>query len=161
MLRIETPADAVPIRDLTRRAFRGQPHSDGSEPAIIDRLRAANALTVSLVAADDHAIVGHIAISPVTWPGEGRWVGLGPVSVDPDHQGQGIGTALIQRALDDIRGQGYDGCVVLGDPAFYARLGFRNDPRFTYPGAPPEYFSALAFSPVKGSGPVQYAPAFG
>ena len=160
-LRLETPGDAAAIHDLTRHAFVGQPHSDGSEPAIVDRLRAADALTVSLVAVEDDAVIGHVAMSPVTWPGTGRWAGLGPVSVDPDRQHTGIGSALIRQALADIRTQGFDGCVVLGDPAYYARFGFQPDPRFTYPGPPPEYFMVLPFGSVSGDGPVRYHPAFG
>jgi len=146
---------------VTERAFDGHPHSDGSEPAIIERLRAAGALTVSLVAVRDDQIIGHIAVSPVQWDGGDRWFGLGPVSVDRPHQGDGVGSALVRAALDEIRRLGAAGCVLAGDPAYYGRFGFRTDPRWTYAGLPPEYFMALSFTPVTGSGAVRYHPAFG
>lgn len=160
-LRAESDGDADAIALVTRRAFDGAPHSDGSEADIIDRLRQAGALIVSLIAVEDDQVVGHVAISPVEWPGSGRWAGLGPVSVEPDRQGAGIGAALIRRALSEIQAQGFDGCVVLGDPRYYQRFGFGADPRFVYPGPPPEYFMILSFGTVEGAGVVRYHSAFG
>ena len=161
-IRPEDPADVDAIRDLTARAFDGHPHSDGSEPAIIDRLRTADALTLSLVALDEtERLIGHIAISPVNWQGGDGWFGLGPVSVEPGLQGQGIGSALIETALALLRADRAAGCVLAGDPAYYTRFGFQADPRWTYSGLPSEYFMALAFSPVTGQGEVRYHPAFG
>jgi len=83
------------------------------------------------------------------------------VSVAPDRQSQGIGRALIEAGLADLRQRGARGCVVMGEPAYYGRFGFVPDPRLTYPGPPPEYFMALAFGPAEGSGDVRYHPAFG
>jgi len=65
-VRDETPDDAAAIAALTTAAFRGAPHASGTEAAIVDVLRATNALTISLAAVDDSGIVGHIAFSPVT-----------------------------------------------------------------------------------------------
>ncbi|MBN8553679.1 MAG: N-acetyltransferase [Caulobacterales bacterium] len=160
-IRAEQPGDVVAIRAVTQRAFDGHPHSDGTEPDIIERLRAAGSLTVSLVALQDDRIIGHIALSPVDWAGGAGWFGLGPVSIDPAHQRAGVGSALITAALDQIRKHGAAGCVLAGDPAYYRRFGFRVDPRWTYDGLPPEYFMALAFAPTDGSGPVRYHSAFG
>ncbi len=161
ILRPETQADQAAIRALTAAAFDGHPHSDGSEPRIIDALRDAGALTLSLVAELDGRIVGHAAFSPVEWSAQPGWFGLGPVSVAPAHQGQGIGGRLIETGLGDLRRNGARGCVVLGDPAYYTRFGFAQDPRLTYPGLPPEYFMALSFGPITGTGPVRYDPSFG
>lgn len=148
------------IHDLTRRAFEGHAHSDGSEPDIVDRLRDADALTVSLLADVAGTIVGHVAFSPVAWDGHGQWAGLGPVSVDPDYQRRGIGDSLIREGLSRIRSSGFDGCVVLGEPGYYGRFGFVPDGRLTYPGVPPEYFTVLAFGPILGEGEVRYHSAF-
>ncbi len=161
ILRPETETDRAAIGALTAAAFDGHPHSDGSEPRIIDALRDAGALTLSLVAEVDGQAVGHAAFSPVEWPGQGDWFGLGPVSVAPDRQNQGIGRRLIEAGLDDLRQRGARGCVVMGEPAYYSRFGFVQDPCLTYPGPPREYFMALAFGPVEGSGDVRYHPAFG
>ncbi len=160
-IRSERSFDIAAIRAVTERAFDGHPHSDGSEPAIIEHLRAADALFLSLVAVQNDQVIGHIAVSPVQWDGGDRWFGLGPISVDPVHQGDGVGLALVRAALDEVRSRGTAGCVVAGDPAYYRRFGFQTDPRWTYAGLPPEHFMALSFTPVTGSGPVRYHPAFG
>jgi len=161
LIRAEQPGDIAAIRAVTQRAFDGHPHSDGSEPSIIERLRVAGALSLSLVAVQADRIIGHIALSPVDWAGGDGWFGLGPVTVDPAHQRAGVGSALITAALDQIRQTGAAGCVLAGDPAYYERFGFRADPRWTFDGLPPEYFLALAFGPVTGSGTVRYHSAFG
>lgn len=161
ILRPETQADRAAIRALTAAAFDGHPHSDGSEPRIIDALRDAGALAPSLVAELDGRIIGHAAFSPVDWSAQPGWFGLGPVSVTPAHQGHGIGGRLIEMGLNELRRNGARGCVVMGDPAYYGRFGFVQDPRLIYPGPPPEYFMALGFGLIEGSGHVRYHPAFG
>lgn len=161
IIRDETAADVDAIRALTAVAFADMPYSYGSEPAIIDRLREAGALTLSLVAGDQGQVVGHVAFSPVTIVGEAEgWYGLGPISVLPACQGQGIGSALVIEGLKRLRGLDAKGCVLAGNPAYYGRFGFSVDPDFVYPGIPPEYFMRLAFSPVYAGGTVAYHPAF-
>ncbi len=162
IIRPETDGDRAVIRDVTAAAFAGHPHSDQSEPLIIDRLRVAGALTLSLVAAEGEQVVGHIAFSPVTiTPRATGWYGLGPVSVRPDRQGQGIGSTLVREGLDKLREIGAAGCVLVGDPAFYEKFGFRNDPALVFPGCAPQYFMVLALSEARVSGTVTYHPAFG
>lgn len=160
-LRPEIPSDADAIRRLTDAAFRDAPHSDGTEAAIVDALRRVDALTVSLVAEADGAIVGHAAFSPVTIDGtHSGWFGLGPVSVEPGRQRLGIGSALVRAGLDRLRAQGAAGCVVLGEPGYYGRFGFAADPRLRLAGVPPEYFQRLAFTDDVPAGEVAYHPAF-
>ena len=161
LLRPERPDDADAIRALTETAFRTAPHADGTEHIIIDRLRTAGALTLSLVVEADGAIVGHVAFSPVTVSdGSAGWYGLGPISVDPARQGEGIGGRLIGEGLQRLKALGATGCVLLGDPAYYTRFGFATDPKLVLDGVPPEYFMRVAFSPVYGEGTVSYHPAF-
>ena len=161
ILRPEREGDIDAIRTLTETAFRTAPHADGTEHLIIDRLRAAGALTLSLVAEADGAIVGHVAFSPVAVSdGSEGWYGLGPISVDPARQGEGIGGKLIGEGLERLKALGATGCVLLGDPAYYSRFGFTPDPRLTLDGVPPEYFMRVAFSPVYGAGSVSYHPGF-
>jgi putative acetyltransferase len=160
-LRPERPEDVDAIRTLTETAFKTAPHADGTEHIIIDRLRAAGALTLSLVMEADRAIVGHVAFSPVTVSdGSTDWYGLGPISVDPARQGEGIGGRLIGEGLQRLKALGAAGCVLLGDPAYYSRFGFVADPKLTLDGVPPEYFMRVAFSPVYGGGTVSYHPGF-
>src|SRR6187399_1071519 len=145
-IRAERPEDRDAIRRITRVAFASVEHSDQTEAAIVDALRNADALTLSLVAVMDDEIVGHVALSPVTFDGEHRrWYGLGPVSVRPDRQKRGIGSKLIRESLTQLERTGAEGCVVLGDPRFYVRFGFANDAGLRFEAAPPEYFMRLAF----------------
>ena len=163
ILRDEQGGDENAISALVTAAFHGAPHSDGSEAAIVDRLRADRALALSLVAdAGDGTLIGHVALSPVAISdGMQRWYGLGPVSVAPDRQGQGIGTALIEQAMARMQAAGARGCVVLGDPAYYGRFGFTHDRALAYPGPPPEYFQRIVFAGDAPQGEVLYAAAFG
>lgn len=162
-LRPEHPADAPAIASLIAQAFDGHPHSGGTEPAIVRALRAAGALTLSLVAEDSSGeIVGHIAFSPVSIAGHrGRWYGLGPISVRPALQRTGIGSRLMTEGLARLKALGAEGCVVLGEPAYYGRWGFAVHEGLNYPGVPAEYFMALAFAGEVPRGEVAYHPAFG
>ena len=162
LIRPENAADAPAIRALTDAAFRNAPHSSGTEAAIVDALRDAGALTLSLVAESEGRIVGHVAFSPVTIDGRaGGWFGLGPVSVEPARQRLGIGQALVLDGLERLKAAGAEGCVLLGDPAYYQRFGFVSDPRLRYGDVPPEYFQRLSFTAVEPSGEVAYHPGFG
>lgn len=161
-IRPERAGDEAAIHALTETAFRTQPHSDGSEPRIVDDLRSDGDLTLSLVAEEDGRIVGHIAFSPVSiGNGAQQWYGLGPVSVAPERQGRGIGARLIRHGLEAMRKQGAAGVVLLGNPAFYGRFGFAHDPALRFPGPPPEYFQRLLFAGDAPAGIVSYAAAFG
>lgn len=161
IVRPEHAGDIDAIRTLTETAFKTAPHADGTEHLIIDRLRAAGALTLSLVAETDGAIVGHVAFSPVAVSDGSRdWYGLGPISVEPSKQGEGIGGRLVRDGLERLKALGAAGCVLLGDPAYYGRFGFEADPNLTLDGVPPDYFMRVAFSPVYGGGTVTYHPGF-
>ncbi len=161
IIRPEQAHDIDAIRTLTETAFKTPPHADGTEHIIIDRLRAAGALTLSLVAGADGVVVGHVAFSPVTVSdGSTDWYGLGPISVDPTRQREGIGSKLVREGLAQLQALGASGCVLLGNPAYYGRFGFAVDPKLTLDGVPPEYFMRVAFSPVYGGGTVSYHPGF-
>ena len=162
ILRQERPADAGPISTLTEAAFRTAPHSSHTEHFIVDALRNAGRLTLSLVAEDDGRVVGHVALSAVSLSsGDAGWQGLGPISVDPQRQGQGIGTALMQGALQWLREGDAAGCVLLGDPGYYTRFGFRPYPQLVLADVPPEYFMALPLAGGVPQAEVTYDPLFG
>lgn len=161
MIRAEQPGDEEAIGEITEAAFAGKDYSDQTEHLIVSRLRAANDLTISLVAQDEDGIIGHIAFSPVTLSGgEPGWYGLGPVSVRPDRQGQGIGAKLIREGLARLRDLGAHGCVVVGSPQLYPKFGFGHDAGLTYPDLPPEYFMILPLRGPVPSGIVAFHPAF-
>ncbi len=161
IIRPESSADAAAIAELTRSAFEDAAHSDQSEHRIVERLRSADALAVSMVAQSGSEIVGHVAFSPVRIAdGAPSWFGLGPVSVLPARQCSGIGSRLINAGLDALRGLGAGGCVVLGEPAYYSRFGFVVDRDLILPGVPAEYFQALRFSDARAKGVVCYHQGF-
>lgn len=162
LIREELPQEHAAIADVTAKAFANMEHSDQTEPAIIARLRETGALSLSLVGIDRGDIVGHAAFSSVTIDeADQGWFGLGPVSVRPDRQRQGIGGLLIRRGLSELRARGADGCVVLGDPAYYQRFGFENDEALRYVDAPSQFFMRLSFVDKVPAGRVRYHPAFG
>ncbi len=156
-IRPAAPDNAPAIGALVTAAFENAAHSDGTEAEIVAGLRRAGDLTLSLVA-EDEAILGHIAFSPVSISdGSGHWYGLAPVSVTPDRQSQGIGAGLVRHGLAELRSMGARGCVVLGDPAYYGRFGFVADPTLTYPGVPEGLFQRIVFGGDAPRGTVRYA----
>lgn len=143
-IRSEETADTEAITRLTELAFRTAPHSSNTEQFMVNALRRAGQLTISLVAEEAGEIVGHVAISPVEISsGVAGWYGLGPISVNPEHQGKGIGSQLVTTALAELKRLGGLGCVLLGEPAYYSRFGFKVYPGLELPGIPQEYFQAL------------------
>ena len=160
-IRNEAPGDAAAIEAVTIAAFFDAPHTAHTEQFIVRALRAAGQLSVSLVAERDGLIVAHVAVSPVAVSvGARNWDRLGPVSVIPVHQGRGIGSQLVRQALPDLRDHGAAGCVVLGEPGYYGRFGFRALSQLVLPGVPPEYFQALSFRGELPSGDVAYHASF-
>ena len=160
-IRPERPGDEAAIAEVIEAAFALAEHRDGTEAQIVSRLREDGALTLSLVAVDDGTIVGHVAFSPVTIDGADlNWFGLGPVAVQPDQQGKGLGSSLIREGLDRLREIGAAGCVLVGEPDYYCRFGFHADERLLYPGLPQAYFQALSFSGDLPAGTVAYHSAF-
>ncbi len=161
MIRDEAAGDETAIGDVTAAAFADMPYSDQTEPQIIERLRTARALTVSLVAEEAGEIVGHVAFSPVTFPsGAPGWYGLGPVSVKPDRQRQGIGSALINEGLRRLKALNARGCILVGYPDYYKRFGFASCPTLKVEGVSPEYLLALPLRGPVPSGIVAFHPGF-
>lgn len=156
-IRPARPADHAAIDALLEAAF-GRP----DEAALVMRLRAAGDVALELVAGGADP-VGHILLSPMTAPFPA--LGLAPLAVLPAWQGKGIGTALARAAIARARTSPAAALFVLGDPAFYGRLGFRADRAagFTCHYACP-HFMVL---PLKGdtlptmTGEVGYAAGFG
>lgn len=161
IIRNETKADIEAISTVTISAFRTLAISGHTEQFIINALRDADALSISLVAEIDGQVVGHVAFSPVTISdGNPDWYGLGPVSVLPEYQKQGIGKSLINEGLAMLKARGGKGCVLVGDPGYYKRFGFRNIPALIYEGIPQEVFLALPFENETPQGTVLFHQGF-
>jgi len=160
-IRGEAPADVPAIHAVTTSAFLAAPHTSHTEQYIVEALRSADVLALSLVAEADRNVIGHVAVSPVSISdGATGWFGLGPLSVLPPHQRRGVGAALAREALRTLQLRGASGCVVLGQPEYYARFGFAADANLVLPGVPPRYFQALAFDSTRARGTVRYHAAF-
>jgi putative acetyltransferase len=160
-IRKETPADVAAIEAVTVAAFQNAAHTSHTEQFIVAALRKTGQLSVSLVADDNGAVIGHVAVSPITISdGATGWWGLGPVSVAPAYQRRGVGVQLIEQAIAELRGFGASGCVVLGEPGYYSRFGFKAESSLVLPGVPPEYFQAVLFSGSLPSGVVSYHESF-
>ncbi|MGY4173345.1 putative N-acetyltransferase YhbS [Bradyrhizobium sp. USDA 4529] len=159
--RSRTNAPKTPPRSAASRRQHSQQRRTAAAPKPASSRRCAR-LTISLVAvSDDGSIFGHVAFSPVRIEGVvGRWYGLGPVSVAPDLQRQGTGGALIRAGLARLAAMNADGCVLLGDPAYYSRFGFVSDPALTYGGEPSPYFQRLVLKGDPPKGDVKYHAAF-
>jgi putative acetyltransferase len=163
-IRAERPADRAAVRRVNELAF-GQP----DEAGLVERLHAAGAALVALVAELDQSVAGHILFSPVSIAGQTLEValaGLAPMAVLPDHQSRGVGSALVRAGLERCKKLGLGGVVVLGHAPYYPRFGFRPAHEL---GLSCEYevpagvFQALELVPgaLRGvSGIARYHPAF-
>lgn len=161
VIRDETTADAGVITEVTAAAFESLEISGHTEQFIIEALRSAGALTLSLVAEVDGRVIGHIAFSPVTISdGAKKWYGLGPVSVLPEYQRKGIGKALIQEGLSRLKNLDANGCCLVGHPEYYRKFGFENVAGLEVNGVPDEVFFALAFDGRFPKGDVMFHEGF-
>ncbi|MCC4106773.1 GNAT family N-acetyltransferase [Serratia ureilytica] len=122
LIRVEIPVDAAGIDALLRRAFGRDDEAD-----LVQQLREDGLLTLGVVATDDEGgVVGYAAFSPVDVAGEDRqWVALAPLAVDENLRRQGLAEKLVYEGLDSLNEFSYAAVVVLGDPAYYGRFGFK------------------------------------
>ena len=161
IIRKETTSDIEAITQVTMAAFRTLPISNHTEQFIIKALRAAGALTLSLVAEIDGRVVGHVAFSPVIISdGTQDWYGLGPISVLPEYQKRGIGKSLISEGVSLLKQLGGQGCALVGDPDYYIRFGFKNSPELVHEGVPQEVFLVLPFNKKVPKGTIEFHEGF-
>ena len=167
VIRRELPGDEEATRALHDAAFGvpdGAQHS--LETRILDGLRADGDVidALTLVAELHGEVVGHVVCSRATM-GDGPGVGLGPIAVHPDRQGEGIGSALVAAVLVTADQRGEPSLVLLGDPGWYGHFGFETAARHGVgsPGPwPEEYFQVRCLQAWRPelAGPFRYAPAF-
>ncbi len=161
-IRPEEPRDVAPISALVADAFSDHPFSNQTEHLLVEALRAAGGLFVSLVAEDgEGAVSGHIGFSPVSIGGaDDGWLIVAPLAVRRDLWRRGIGSALLKAGLDAARAAGAPGVVLVGDPAFYGRFGFASGNRPTMAEVPEENLMALSLGGSLPAGEVVCHPAF-
>jgi len=160
-IRREIESDFDQIHTITELAFRGRPYAEEDEQDVIRRLRGAGALSLSLVALRDQELVGHVAFSPaLESSGTAPWFALGPVSVLPRFQNQGVGSELIERGLSEIRGLGAIGCILTGNPDYYQRFGFAVARANAPDNEPGEFFMIKPFTDTTPGGRFAFHRAF-
>ena len=160
------PEDAAAVRRVHLKAFGGREE----ESRLVDLLHAAGADPISLVAAEKPGgrILGHILFSPVDLDGPSatlHLLGLAPIGILPEEHGRGVGSRLIRAGLAACLEAGYDAVVVLGEPDYYSRFGFR---RASDRGLGNEYCADEHFMVAElregalggASGTVRYRPEF-
>ncbi|WP_375751174.1 GNAT family N-acetyltransferase [Vibrio sp. HN007] len=163
LIRTEAPADILPIDALLKSAFETE-----AEANLVMKLRENGKLTLALVACSDEGeVVGYVIFSPITLEGEDfGWQGLAPIAVKEEFRKQGIARELIEQGLESLFQFGYDGCVVLGDPDFCSRFGFKDSSEFGFScewEVPKGVFRAVELSPgvfAGKQGQIQYSPEF-
>lgn len=159
-IRPEKPEDRIAIHALNAQAFPSD-----AEARLIDSLRDASRLTISLVAIDNGKVVGHIAFSPLQGVAD-QGLGLAPLAVAESHRKQGVGARLVSEGLETARKLGTGFVVVLGEPSYYSRFGFGPARRW---GLFDEYDGGFAFQAIElkpgslpeGAGLIKYASEFG
>ena len=160
-IRAETTADIQSIHEVTTSAFLTAAHTGHTEQYIVDALRKSGALSISLVAEQEGKVIGQVSVSPVSISDHSEgWYGLGPISVLPSMQGKGVGSRLMKEALLELNAIGSRGCVLLGDPNYYHRFGFKTYEGLVLPDVPKEYFQALLIQGEIPQGRVAYHESF-
>ena len=155
LVRSEKLDDRSAIREIVVEAFGG-----AQEAELIDGLRGAGVLAISLVAEIDGRVCGHVAVSHLKSPS--RTLALAPLAVTNTRRRQGVGAALVRRAIDIAKVEGSEMIFVLGDPAYYRRFGFTAETaapfRSLYAGP---HFMALKLADGEiAAAPVIYDDAF-
>ena len=169
-IRTRQAGDAIDIRNVIAEAFDTSDHGHNGEADLVDQIHASGNDMVSLVALDRTNVLGHVLFSPAQITGESgvvHGVGLAPVSVSPSVQRQGIGSALINDGLKQLRAMQADFAVVIGDPAYYQRFGFipasQHELTHDFDGIPQEFLMVQSLredSSQIPAGTVRYCEQF-
>ena len=163
-VRVESPDDWTAIAEVTTAAFGKE-----REARMIDAIRASDGFVadLSLVAVEENEIVGHAMLSYVAMEDTPvRLLELGPISVRPDRQFNGVGGELVREALRRADDRNEPLVLVLGHPGYYTRFGFRRASEIgivpAEPNIPDEAFMAApltCYDPTI-TGRVIFPPAY-
>lgn len=171
VIREEREEDYEAVEHVVKQAFLHTPMRSGTEHRIVERMRKEPTYNpkYSLVATEVKNVVGHVILSQAYVVNEEKkipLVSLGPVSVVPEKQRQGIGTKLIEQVLEVAKNDEKKAVIVLGHPTYYPKFGFKPASLWGIKlpfDAPDDAFLALELIPEglkHTSGIVEYSPAF-
>ncbi|MBU9672634.1 N-acetyltransferase [Planococcus sp. CP5-4] len=168
----ERASEFEAVEELIRQAFASEEYSDQTEHQLVKRLRNSKAYVTELsltAKCSDAKLLGHILLTKA-WILEGEksceTLALAPVSVSPEHQRKGIGSALINASFERAKQLGFSSVIVLGHPAYYPKFGFEPASRWNIRApfdVPEEAFMVIELVPgalANVSGVVQYAGEF-
>ena len=155
-IRQARPADYDSIYAFVRTAFETAKVSDGAEQDFVLDLRQGGFIPeLELIAEEDGLLIGHIMLTRAFIRRDGASFGtllLAPLSVALERRSRGVGAALVREALGRAKTLGHTSVVLVGDPAYYGRFGFRAAAPVTYPGVPGGYTLACELVPGALSG---------
>lgn len=153
-IRVETPDDARAVRALLLDSFDTHAEAD-----LVDALRADGDLTLGLVAQAEEGLAGYVAFSRASVDGAPA-LALAPVAVRKGRRIEGVGSRLVRAGLRDLEPR-FDGLVVvLGDPLWYDRFGFRPAPGLVSRWSGPHLMALSLGAPREATGALVHAPAF-
>jgi putative acetyltransferase len=168
IVRLQEPDDYEAIRHVYAEAF-GRPEGPESIPfevRVFEALcEAGDAIAeLSFTAVKDEAVVGHVTASRAK-VADTPVVAVGPIGVLPEHQGAGIGSALMEALLTAADAADVPMVVLLGAPQYYSRFGFRPAEDLGLISPDPRWGDAFQARPLTAhtpsvAGQFQYAPAF-
>ena len=167
IIREEKLTDYEFIYSLVKKAFESSEHADGNEQDLVNELRKGEAYIpeLSLVAEIEGKIAGHIMFTEAKI-NDNKVLVLAPLSVLPQYQNKGIGTALIKEGHKIAEKLGYGYSIVLGSEKYYPKMGYAAADRFgiTAPfDVPKENFMVCKLNEenINISGVIKYPKEFG
>jgi predicted N-acetyltransferase YhbS len=171
IIRKESTQDHAAVHTLIQQAFAKEKYSDKTEHFLVDRLRESKSFIpeLSLVAENEGKHIGHILLTRLSIKPENktfRCLALAPVSVLPQFQNKGIGTALINESHRLAKAMGYSGIILIGHENYYKRFGYKelDQNRYKLPFEIPKencfYLELNNNSTKNSSGTIIYDPAF-
>jgi predicted N-acetyltransferase YhbS len=130
LIRRETSEESSKIYDLVKVAFQTAKVTNGKEQDFVNQLRSGGNYIpeLALVAEEGGKLIGHIMLTRTNITGNNKkfeTLSLGPISVALEYRNKGVGSKLITESFKVARAMGYTSIVLVGDPAYYHRFGFK------------------------------------
>ncbi len=120
----QSSLDAENINQLIENAFGARRHK-----RVVYQFRKSveHLFDLSFTAKYQNKLVGSIEFWPVKLPNKNTIPLLGPLAVDRDWHGKGVGRALVKHGIDAVKYKGFDALIIVGDPIYYMPFGFNTD----------------------------------